>query len=298
MDTIERLVTQSLTAPPHLVARYRAVMWEPVAGTGERIVALLSVEPIASASEELLPATYPVLRAERLRAIFGRRRGDASVGVLRECAAYMTSRQQAGIKLEELKPLFGGFVLGQIQQARAYSVDQLLDAAVRTVSSLGSADDFLGETDASRPGQTRRTAEFLREVRRVFSDGDEQRLQRFHVRMLREDNAPEIWVDYAAGHRIVQAASIPGSAKQAPPAESELKAKLLDLEVVRDEFQQNRFEPTLLLNVRSLEEPIDDDGLKIARHAHEQFKRYAEWAKVRTIEVASAGDAADALERL
>lgn len=298
MDTIEKLLSPALTAAPHIVARYRAVFWEPLPGTAERIVALLSVEPAESPVDELLPGTYAVLRPERLRAIFGRRRGEAAAGVMRECASYMTARQLAGVKLEALAPLFGGFAMGPVFQARAYSVDQLLDAAVRTVSAVASAADILADTDLSQPGQTRRTADFLKEVRRLFSDGDDLRQRRFHVRMQRERSAPEVWVDYAADYRIVQAASVPGSAKQLPPAELELKSKLLDLEVVRDEFGSNRFEPALLLNVRSLQEPVDDEGLKVARQAHEDFKRFAAWAKLRIIEVASARDAARELAAL
>lgn len=298
MDTIERLVSGALTTAPHLVARFRAVMWEPVPGTGERIVALLSVEPAASSIDEVLPGTYRILRPDRLRAIFGRKRGDGAAGVLRECAKYMTSRQLAGVPLEEVKPLFAGFSLGPIHQARGYSLEQLLDAAVRTVSSLGSADEIMTDTDVSRPGQTRRTAEFLREVRRVFSDGDDVRGRRFHVRLQREQAAPEVWIDYASGPVVVQAASVPASAKQGPPAESELKAKMLDLEVLRDEFSGNRFEPALLLNVRSLEQPVDADGLKVATEAHAKFLRYATWAKLRLIEVSTAAAAAEALERL
>lgn len=298
MDAIDKLIAQSLTTPPNLVARYRAVLWEPLPGTGERVAALVSVEPTSGATDELLAGTYPVLKPERLRAIFGRRRGDAAAGVIRECAAFMTSRQLAGVPLEQVAPLFSGFILGPILQARAYGIEQLLDAAVRTVSSIGSADEILVETDSNRPGLTRRTADFLREVRRVFSDGDDLLQRRFHVRLQREQSAPEVWVDYAAGHRVVQAASVPGSAKQASPAELELKSKLLDLEVVRDEFSGNRFEPMVLLNVRSLEEPASEDALKLAKRAHEQFRRYADWAKFEMLEVSSPDAAAHALERL
>ncbi len=295
MDSLDRILTPALLAPPHLVARFRAVMWEPVVGTGERIVALLSVEPSDSSVDEVVTGTYPVLLPERLRAIFGRKRGDAAAGVLRECAEFMSARQLAGVKLEELTPLFNSFMLGPVHQARAYSMEQLLDAAVRSVSSLGRADEILAETDMGRPGQTRRTADFLRDVRRMFA-GDEDRLRCFNVRMQREAEAPEVWIDYAAGPRVVQVASVPGSVKQEHSARSELKSKLLDLEIVREEFGSNPIQPALLLNIRSLESPLDDDALKVARAAHEEFRRYAEWTKVRLIEVSSAGAAAQALE--
>jgi len=298
VDSIKRLAQQAMMAPPHIRARYRAVLWEPVPGTGERIVALLSVEPERTSDDELLAGTYPVLKVDRLRTIFGRKRGDAAAGVMQECAQYMTQRQQAGVPLDELKPLFSGFILGPVYQARAYSIDQLLDAAVRTVSAFGTAEEILAENEPARPGQTKGTAEFLREVRRVFAGNDEMRQRRFHVKLQREQSGPELWIDYASGHRFIQAASVPGSTKQAHPAESELKAKLLDLEVLRDEFKGNAFEPAILLNIRSLESPTSNEAFNVAKHSHEQFKRYADWAKLRIIEVSTPSAAAEALERL
>lgn len=297
MDNIQRLAQQAMMAPPHIRARYRAVLWEPIPGTGERVVALLSVEPERTSEDELLAGTYPVLKADRLRAIFGRKRGDAAAGVVQECAQYMTQRQQSGVALEELKPLFGGFMLGPVYQARAYSMDQLLDAAVRTVSALGTSEEILAEGEPARPGQTRGTAEFLREVRRVFAGGDEMLQKRFHVKLQREQSGPEVWIDYASGHRIIQAASVPGSTKQAHSAEFELKAKLLDLQVLRDEFKENSFEPALLLNVRSLESPLSDEALRVAKTSHEQFRCFAEWARLDVIEVSTPSAAALVLEK-
>lgn len=298
MGIVDRIVQQSLIAAPHIVARYRAVTWEPVASTGERIVALLCVEPAPESAAELRPGTYPVLKAERLRALFGRQRGDAAAGVMTECAQFMTSSQTAGVPIEELKPLFRGFALGPIHQARAYSVAQLLDAAVRTVSAVASADDMLLEAEVDRPEQTRRTADFLRQVRRAYAGADDDRQRCFRVRLQREQNAPEVWIDYADGPIVLQAASVPATPNQAPPAEVELKSKLLDLEVVRAAFEGNRILPKLLLNTLALEQPLNDEGLAVARKAHEQFLRYADWAKLQVIQVSTPADAVEALEAL
>lgn len=298
MGIVDRIVQQSLIAAPHIVARYRAVMWEPLASTGERIVALLCVEPSPECTDELRPGTYPVLKPERLRALFGRQRGDAAAGVMAECAQYMSSAQATGVPIEELRPLFRGFALGPVHQARAYSVSQLLDAAVRTVSAVASADDMLIEAETDRPDQTRRTAEFLRQVRRAYAAGDDDLQRRFRVRLQREQSAPEVWVDYADGPVVLQVASIPATPNQAHPAEAELKSKLLDLEVVRAEFDGNHIIPTLLLNTRALEEPVNNAGLEVARSAHAQFLRYAEWAKLRVLQVATPAAAVHALDEL
>lgn len=273
-------------------------MWEPIEGTEERIVALLCIEPAEASAEEMAAGTYLVLPQDRLRIILGRARGDAAYGMLSECARYMTSRQSRGEPIEHVRPLFHGMTIGPVYQARAFSIDQLVDAAVRTLSAFGTAGELIGDGQADRPEITRRTAEFLRQIRRTFAAGDEERQRRFHVRLQREQNAPEVWVDYAAGPVVMQVASVPASANQAPPAEAELKAKILDLQIVRQEFEGNRFEPALMLNVRSLELPADDASKRIALNAHQQIRRYAEWANLRVIEVASAGAAAAELERL
>lgn len=298
MDQSTNFQAHALTQAPTIAARYRPVLWEPIEGTGERVVALICVEPVEDCVDDFSPATYVVLKAERLRALLGRYRGEAASRVLAECAEFMTSRQVRGEPIEQIRPLFHGFQVGPIGQARAFSVEQLFDAAVRTVSAFGSSDEMLVLEESQQPASTRRTAEFLRQVRRAFAGGDEDRQRRFHVRLQHAQTAPEVWIDYANGPVVMQMASVPGSPNQAPPAAAELKAKLLDLEVVRSEFGGNPIRPTLMLNVRALESKLDPESEKIARHAHAQVLTLAEWAKLNLIEVSSATSAARILETL
>ncbi|SDI59627.1 hypothetical protein [Variovorax sp. OV700] len=287
-----------MISAPKILARYRGVMWEPIENTGERVFAILCVEPLGPEAEHLAPQAYVLLSAERLRSLLGRARGDSASAMLSECAAFMTDRLVRGAPIEQVQPLFHSFSLGPVQQARAYSVEQFLDATVRTLTVFGSAADLYAPDLLSPPNATRRTSEFIRQIRRTFAAGDDERQRRFHVRLQREQDAPIVFIDYAVGPVVLQVASVPSSSNQAPPAEAELKGKILDLEVVRTEFGVNRFEPTLMLNVRSLTEAPDSDGTRIAKEAHEQIRRYAEWAKVRVIEVTSAGEASSELERL
>lgn len=299
MDNKEQNTFLTSDAPPKFVARYRAVWWEPIESTGERIVGLLSVEPIHNGTGRLAPATYVALKKEKLRGLLGAKRGDASHSVLSECARYMSGRQATGVTLEELQPLFGGFVLGPIRQGRAYSYDQLLNAALRTSTVFADEDDLtlLAEGEPLSPANTHRTASFIRKLRRAYAGSDNDRQQRFNVRLQHEQTSPAITVDYASGPTVIQVTSVPGSANQAPPAEAESKSKILDLEVVRREFKENSVDATLLLNVKSLLEPTDTESGKIAKDAHEQIRRYAEWAKLRVIEVSSVTQAAEELER-
>jgi len=229
--------------------------------------------------------------------MLGRARGDSSHRMLVECAAFMTGRQVRGEPIEQLRALFHGMELGPVHQARGYAAEQVLDAMVRTVSAFGTIEEE-PEIDGVQPAATRRTADFLRQVRRTFAAGDEERQRRFHVRLKHDQSVPEVWIDYAAGPTIVQVATVPGSANQAPPAGAELKSKILDVEVVRRIFEGNRVEPTLMLNTRSLEEPLDEEGLRVAQVAHAQIRIYADWARLRVIEVSSATAAAKVLETL
>jgi hypothetical protein len=285
-------------ATPRIACRYRPVLWEPIEATGERIVALLSIEPADGSSDELAATTRVILGRDRLRAMLGKTRGESAYRTLVESAAFMSGRQIRGEPIEQLRTLFHGFVLGPIHHARGYSVDQLLDAMVRTVSAFGAIEDELSTGDEAVPAATRRTADFLRQVRRTFAAGDQERQRRFHVRLQHDQNAPEVWIDYAAGPAVVQVATVPGSANQAPPAEAELKSKILDLEVLRGVFHGNRIDPTLLLNTRSLEEPVDEDGLRIAKAAHAHIRTYAEWARLPVVEVTSAAAAVKVLETM
>lgn len=298
MDDRNQTSVLELGGYPSIEARYRAVLWEPIESTGERVVALLCIEPVEGRSDTLRAETHVVLNAERLAALLGKRRAQAAFNVLSECAAYMSSRQMKGEPLEQVQPLFHGFTVGPIHIARAFSPKQLLDAAVRTLTIFGDAGDLFFEDHVIPADVTQRTADFIRQLRRTFAAGDSERQRRFHVKLQREQNAPAVVIDYAANHVLLQITSVPGSPNQAPPAESELKSKILDLEIVRDEFGSNKVEPTLMLNVRSLEETNDAETIKVARRAHDQMLRFADWAKLNVIEVRSATQAAEELERL
>ena len=82
----------------------------------------------------------------------------------------MTQRQQAGLPIDEIQPLFRGFELGPVMVARAWSVEQLLDAAVRSVSVFGSAEEMIEEEEARQsPRHLVRTGEFLTQLRLIFT---------------------------------------------------------------------------------------------------------------------------------
>lgn len=117
------------SAPP-LVARYRALFWEPLLGTGERIVAIVAIESDGRSTQAIPAGAHVVIPAERLRAMLGRQRGTASAGVLAETADFLTACQAAGQGIEGLELPFRGMTLGPVLVARGYSVDLLTPAEI------------------------------------------------------------------------------------------------------------------------------------------------------------------------
>lgn len=268
------------------VARYRPVMWEPIAGTGERLVALVAVQAHESTTQSIAPGTYRVISDQRLRQLLGRQRGTAAAGILTQSAEYMTQRQQAGLPLEELRPLFRGFEPGPTMVAHAYAVEQLLDAAVRSVSAFGSADEMIEEEEARQsPRHMVRTAEFLTQLRRIFTANDKDLAARFDVPLRGRGDVPHVTIDYANGPVAVQVTSLPSTAKQADHTEREAQSKMFELDVARNHMGGNVFKPMLLFNTDALAEEFGGEARK---HAESTRARLADLARYKSIEVLEA----------
>lgn len=282
---------------PPFVARYRAVLWEPIFGTGERLVALVAIEPHEATGQAVSPATYPVIAAPRLRRLLGRERGNASANILRECAQFMTQRQQAGLPLDELRPLFRGFEPGPVMVARAWGIEQLLDAAVRSVSAFGSAEEMIEEEESRQsPRHTVRTSEFLTQLRRIFVGHAKELASRFDVPLNGLGDVPDVVVDYADGPLVVQVTSLPSTERQAEHTEREAEAKLFQLSVARKQMSGNAFTPTLLFNTDALAESAGSEAHKHAEATYARLVRFAKFEGVRILEAPSPGIAARLLD--
>lgn len=283
-------------APP-FVARYRPVLWEPVLGTGERLVALLAIEPHETTGQAVSRATYPVITTQRLRRLLGRERGSASANILRECAQFMTQRQQAGLPLEELRPLFRGFELGPAMVARAWGIEQLLDATVRSVSAFGSAAEMIEEEEARQsPRHTVRTSEFLSQLRRIFVGHAKELASRFDVPLNGLGDVPDVVVDYADGPLIVQVTSLPSTERQAEHTEREAESKLFQLNVARKQMSGNAFTPTLLFNTDALAESAGSEAHKDAKATYARLVQFAKFEGVHVLEAPSPSIAARLLD--
>lgn len=281
-------------APPTCIARYSPVFWEPLAGTGERIVALVALEPHESSATTLAASTYCVLPPERLRAMLGRQRGNAAQGVLREVAAFMTHRQMAGLPVADLEAPFKGFTVGPAFVARGYSIEQLLDAAVRSVSAFGKADDLIDEEESPEPARhTVKTAEFLKTLKRQVAGDNAHIKARFEKVLHLSQNLPELTVDYAFEKWMVQVTSLPATPKQAVHTLRESQSKLYEIEMIRRHLQGNAVTPVLLIN----EDVLYSQPNELAsRQAHSMLERLQLLAQSNGLEVLRTSSAYEAAE--
>lgn len=275
------------------------MFWEPVPGTGERIVALVAVEPDAESRSLVSAGTYSVLPLPRLRALLGAQRGNAAHGVLRRAAEFMTLRQQAGLPLDELEAPFHGFTIGPKLRSRGYGIDQLLDAAVRSVSAFGSPDALVDEDETpEKPRHTIKTQEFLQAVRRQVAGDDPERRARFERSLQPRVDLPELTVDYAWRQWLLQITSLPGTKRQAVNTLRESQSKLYEIDMIRRHMQGNTVKPVLLINTDALNGAASDEATQEASAMLDRLQRLAKAEALDVIEAASPMEAAEHVSAL
>lgn len=282
-------------APPPLAARYRAVFWEPVPGTGERIVAVLALESDARSREPIPSGSYVVIPAERLRAMLGRQRGAASVGVLNEVAEFLTVCQAAGQAIEQLELPFQGLAFGPVLAVRGYSVDQLVDAAVRTVSAFGNADDLLDDDAPLVSRNTVKTAEFLRSLRRYVAGDDDRLKVRFEKRIRPKQGLPDLTVDYAFKQWMVQVTSLPVTPRQAVHSLREAQSKLYELDLIRHGMEGNDISPILMVNEDALSTASTTQQRDQAMQMLERLRQLSKSNELELVETSSPEEGAQVL---
>jgi hypothetical protein len=245
-------------SPPPLAAKYRAVFWEPVTGTGERIVALVSIENDTQSARPISSGSHVVLSIDRLRSMLGKQRGSASAGVLLEVAAYLTNCQENGAPIDQLVLPFQGLTFGPVMPVRGYTADQLLNAAVRTVSAFGSADSILDD-EPIEPRNSVKTTAFLRSLKRYVAGDDELVKARFDKRLTPKEGLPDVTIDYAFKQWMVQVTTLPVTHRQAAHAQREAQSKLYELDLVRRVMDDNKINPMLMVNEDALTTAINDE---------------------------------------
>jgi hypothetical protein len=267
-----------------------------VAGTGERVVALIALEPHESTEVVVAAKTYCVLSPDRLIAMFGRQRGSASKGVLQQVADYMSTQQAAGLPLSDVSPPFHGFLVAPTMLCRGYDVDQLLNAAVRSVSAFANADAMSEEENAAEtPRSTVRTSEFIKTMKRYVAAEDPDVRSRFDKRFHPRNSQLDLTIDYAFKKWVVQVTSLPATERQAYNAMREAQSKLFEIGLLRDAMDGNRLSPILLVNEDVLVHSPSEQALG---HASRMLSRLSELARLRTVELLQVATPEEGAEKV
>lgn len=284
-----------LTRPP-LRARYCPIYWEPQAGAHDRITALIALVPELESAGHFAAAAHCILPAPKLRAMLGSARGASAHGILHEAAQFMTQQLAAGLALEDLTSPFTGFTVGTVREVRGFTAEQLLTAAVQTVSTLGSAEELTDDVeiiDSRRTTST--TRKFLREVRRAFA-GDSKELRGRFNQTYRAGLTTEITLDYQHNQWLVQFASLPSSLHQASYLEHEAESKLFEIISAQTTINAPT-KPLLIINSLALSDPSEDTKHLAARMLN-RFRGLAEIHRIETFSAASESAAVRQLEIL
>ena len=247
------------------------------------MVALIAIEPHESTQIVMTAKTYCVLSPERLVALVGRQRGNASKGVLQQVADYLSIQQSAGMPLSDIAPPFHGFVVAPLMTCRGYDVDQVLNAAVRSVSAFANADAMVEEEAATEtPRSTVRTAEFLKTMKRSVAADDVDVRARFDRRFRPRNSQLDLTIDYAFNRWIVQVTSLPATERQAHNAMREAQSKLFEIGLLREVVDGNKLSPILLVNEDVL---VHSPSEQAVGHATRMLSRLSELARIEDVEL-------------
>ena len=269
--------------------------WEPEPGTGERIAALLSLQPHPSSTTLLSPAAHVLLPRTRLAAMLGRGRGDSAYGILRAAADYMTQRLVAGDAIEACVPPFHGFFRGALRQALGFNTDQLVDSAVRSASAFGHPDEIIDDLVVEANHSTETTREFLARVQTAMAPPNDERRKRFNHRVSLA--GASMTIDYAHQRHLVQFATAPLTERQQQNMLREAKAKLFEAQGVAKHVMHDQGTQTLIVNTSALW-GVSGSGLDIANATLAQFKQLAALTATQTIEAPSHEEAVHILSTL
>lgn len=281
-------------APPTVRARFAPVFWEPLPGSGERVCAIVLLAPELDSTLMLTPAAYVVINGRRLKAMLGVERGESAMGILNQAAEFMTQRLLVDPDLEACAPLFRNFSVGTVRSVKGFSVEQVLDAAVRVCSSFGSADELLDEVQSENNHSTATTREFLQRVQTAFAPADDERRQRFLRRVTLASS--EVVIDYVHQQHLVQFATAPITERQAINMKREAEAKLFETISVQKTVLQQQAKPLLLINTAPLHGGLyPPGGQDVAQRTMAHYAAIAELHDFDLQEVASHDEAVHVL---
>jgi hypothetical protein len=288
--------TSLIASGPRIRAWTLTWHWEPEVGTGERIAALISFQPHPSSGTLLSPGAHVLLPKTRLSAMLGRIRADSAYGILKAAADYMTQRLAAGASIEECAPPFHGFHKGALRQALGFNTDQLIDAAVRSASAFGNADEIVEELVVEPNHSTETTRTFLARVQTFMAPANDEKRKRFN-RLISLRDGLSMVVDYAHKKNLVQFVTVPLTERQQQNMLREAKAKLFEVEGISQHYLQGQGERTLVVNTSAIFEAAST-SLEIANSTLIQFKQLAELSRTNFAEASNHEEAVQILSLL
>lgn len=281
--------------PPIIKARYAPVYWEPMPSISERFVSIIVVQPI-SVESKAPPTARVVLSLDRLKAMFGKSAKHV-YGIMNETAEFLAHLLEIGTPIERLQIPFTGFVLGDVRMARGRTIEQMLDGAVRSISSLSAADALYQPTSLSMRRQTQATASFIQRVRREFSVNDQTRRERFRRTLHTRESGVVVTLDYSFKSWVVQVTSLPHMTRQETHLRREAESKLFELQAIRGELEGNA-RPILMVNSSALQHPANDETHELAHAAFDHLTKCASLAGAEMISARTAMEGARALETM
>jgi hypothetical protein len=287
-------MTRSNLAKPTLIVNYVPIFWEPLPGTGEKLIAMIAVTPNEATQQLTQPKTYITLPLKRLINLLGHSKGTSAFGILQQAALFLSERLEAGLQLEEAIPPFFGFSLGKVKRSSGWSITQVLHAAVSSVSALGTSEEMIVEEFEDAP-HIANTRTFLNNVKHRISSVDKSLEARFNKRLQLPD-LPEITIDYSHENLLVQVASLPISSKHAPYAIREAESKLFQMDLAASEMKSVKVQPKLLINAESTLHYKSETDTALANEFLKRFQIFAQKKNTEIFTADSTESAAHFLE--
>jgi hypothetical protein len=272
------------------------VIWELNRASGERLVAILAIR--YDAPDPRAISTHVAFEPNQLRAMIGHKRATSALGILEHVSMFMRTQLDEGIDIEDLQTPFDGFFVGKPTRVRGYSERQVVDAAIRTLSAFGTRGSFNDAAESGRRNSTA-TSHFLRSLRSAFVRHDNDLKARFN-RRIRWPDAPEMTIDYAHEHHLVQVTSLPQSPSHLLTLQKEAESKILELDVAASLLRQDsaNASPYLLVNAAPISRPINDESQKIAVELLDRLTFIGSQKAMSVITVTSPDEGAALLDNL
>ncbi|WP_233411926.1 hypothetical protein [Paraburkholderia kururiensis] len=230
--------------------------------------------------------------------MIGAKRAASAYGIMRHVAEFMQQQMLRGRPLEEVIAPFDGFTVGRTTRIRGYSSKQLIDTAIRTLSAFGTRGSFDDDDDAGQRNSVP-TRQFLRTLRSVFAQDDDERRARFN-RSIAVSGSAEMTIDYAHDRYLVQVTSLPQTAPHLIALQKEAESKILELDITAGllRSEQAPCRASLLVNSAPLAQAETREARQLANELLNRLRFVSDRKGIVLHPVQDPGEAAQILEEI